>query len=158
MRSTIVLKHNIEVAHRLLNLPGKCQQIHGHSMMVSLTFYGDLNDNGLFEGMDFANVKEHFRKHLNEEYDHQLLLNENDPWAQPLINEGTIHEEYHPNDDAQVIEGFATLPGLRTCPGDPTTENIAKWICNWAHDYFKISCEVLIDETGSNSASYARMQ
>jgi 6-pyruvoyl-tetrahydropterin synthase len=152
----IKLNHNIELAHRLFLMPGKCQQIHGHSMKVELTLYGHPNDDGVFEGLDFADVKKKFRDHLNKEYDHRLLLHVNDPWAQPLIMEKTIHEEYHPNDETQDIKGFQLLPGLVICIGDPTTENLAMWIGNWAFEAFDLGVDVYIQETGSNGVGFSR--
>lgn len=151
MNSSITLTHNMEVAHRLLNLPGKCQQIHGHSMQVMLTFIGETNENGLFEGWDFADVKRKFRQYIDTTYDHHLLLNENDPWASNLA----MVDGAHPNDEIQTL-ATRQLPGLVTCPGDPTTENLAQWICDWAREYFATPCEVNIAETGTNGAGYRR--
>jgi 6-pyruvoyl-tetrahydropterin synthase len=82
--------------------------------------------------LDFGTVKHAFRTYLDGEYDHRLLLNETDTWA---------------NYD---------LPGLRKCAGDPTTENVALWIGQWALDAFP-QCPtvgVTVDETHVNSASW----
>lgn len=140
MASIIAVKHNIEVAHRLSLLPGKCEAIHGHSMWVTLTMEGELDGNGILEGINFSDVKKVFRDHLDTQYDHRLLLNQDDPWAQLVVQDTP--------DDIPAM-----LPGLNVTPGDPTTENIAKWIGqamrdNW--NYPVIAVEVW--ETSVNMA------
>lgn len=130
MTAAILVRHNMEVAHRLLLLPGKCQNIHGHSMGVELELYGELDDRGLLGGLDFGEVKRAFRAHLDAEYDHRLLLNE----ADPLVS--------------------ANLPGASGCPADPTIENIADWIAQWAGEQFE-ELEgglVTVAETRTNGA------
>jgi len=139
----------MEIAHRLFLMPGKCQQIHGHSMQVSLTLYGDVNENGVFEGRDFGGIKKVLRAHLDNNYDHHLLLNENDPWARPLA----AYDDVEFETPAIAMDGFLALPGLVTVPGDPTTENLALWISAWAAKTFCLDADVTIDETGTNSFS-----
>lgn len=113
-------------------LPGKCENIHGHSMWVTLELRGEMDESGRMAGLDFGAVKKAFRGHLDSQYDHHLLLNEHDPFAD------------------------LALPGLHTCAGDPTTENIARWIAEWAAtrwlDVF--GTRVLVNETHVNAAVY----
>lgn len=116
MGSLIAVKHNIEVAHRLLLLPGKCENIHGHSMWITLYLSGTLNTTGILEGIEFGDLKKEFRGHLDAVYDHRLLLNKDDPWVSITANWASDHGETE------------HLPGLKLCPSDPTTENLAKWI------------------------------
>jgi hypothetical protein len=40
MAALLTVKHNIEVAHRLSKTPGKCENIHGHSMIVEFSITG----------------------------------------------------------------------------------------------------------------------
>lgn len=143
----IQVRHNIEVAHRLYKLPGKCENIHGHSMIVSLQIFGEFNSNGIFEGLDFGSIKKAFRSYLDTRYDHRLLLNEDDPWAGELVR--TIVEN-----DRRVV-WTERLPGLICTPGDPTTENISKWVSEWALTQWPhLSNQVLIEETGTNGAGF----
>jgi 6-pyruvoyltetrahydropterin/6-carboxytetrahydropterin synthase len=118
---TLGVKHNIEVAHRLYELPGKCEQIHGHSMWITLGIDGELDEHGLLEGIEFGLLKTAFRGYLDGNYDHRVLLNENDPFASELQ---TVDRE------ADKITSGLMLPGVRACPGDPTTEHIANWVLN----------------------------
>lgn len=145
----IQVRHNIEVAHRLYNLPGKCQNIHGHSMWVDLKIYAALNSTGVAGGLEFGEVKKLFRGFLDNNFDHHLLLNEDDPWASPLRQRmaSTVrtgdYVPYHP------------LPGLMAMPGDPTTENLAKWFAEWAHEQWGRPVGVLVHETSVNAAGYS---
>jgi 6-pyruvoyl-tetrahydropterin synthase len=131
LRHTVILNHNMEIAHRLYLQPGKCQRIHGHSMKVTLTLTGIVNDEGTIAGADFADIKRAFRNHLDHNYDHHLLLNRDDPFAR------RFWLETHPfSSDEDPVEARREalltdaqyLPGLQRMNGDPTTENLAKWI------------------------------
>jgi len=147
----IEVRHNIEVAHRLFDMKGKCEAIHGHSMWVDLKIHGLVNGDGVLDGLEFGFVKTHFRKYLDGTFDHRLLLNEKDPWADKLYVPASSELETVVL-SPQVLQ---QLPGLLTVPGDPTTENIAKWIATWAHEVFKASVDVLVRETAVNAAGYS---
>jgi 6-pyruvoyltetrahydropterin/6-carboxytetrahydropterin synthase len=144
--ATIFVRHNIEIAHRLTQLPGKCEQIHGHSMWVELHLHGQINAQGILDGRDFGYIKKLFREYLDTHYDHHLLLNEADPFACTL---------YSPDLPSGQDMQLGTLPGLRCFPGDPTTENIAKWVATWAARTFAASVDVRVDETCTNGATYS---
>lgn len=146
------MKHNIEVAHRLFLTPGKCQGIHGHSMQVTLSLFGNVNEKGIFEGLDFYVVKAAFRGYLDLTYDHHLLLNQDDPWAQRLTRyihaaEGEYREAYN-----TMEHNREELPGLVKCPSDATSENLSLWIALAMWDRFKLANTVEITETGTNAA------
>lgn len=138
MSASLLVRHNIEVAHRLSLLPGKCEAIHGHSMWVELELTGVVDDRGLLAGLDFGGVKRAFRGYLDTEFDHRLLLNASDPLA-------------------DLAFGPGRLPGLRVCPGDPSTENIAAWVGRWALEVFGAETtggSVVVQETHVNAATY----
>jgi len=145
MKAYIEVRHNIEVAHRLFESPGKCENIHGHSMWVSLKIYGTVNGQGMLQNhfgkaLEFGQVKHSFRNYLDTQYDHHLLLNRNDPFAGPLgVDIGNIHVNF--------------LPGLIAVGGDPTTENLALWIAEWSQNHFAIpTLTVHVSETSVNGA------
>jgi 6-pyruvoyl-tetrahydropterin synthase len=147
--------HDIQVGHRLFTQPGKCQQIHGHSMEVELQLIVGFNVNGYAindEGMDleFGAVKKIFRDYLDVYYDHKLLLNKDDPWAQALYTQGdmtTVDSEYYESHKSKST----TLPGLIKFDGDPSTENIAKHIAMVMAEELRCTVYVTVQETGTNA-------
>lgn len=150
LSSSIWVEHNAEIAHRLMNLPGKCQNIHGHSLNISMHLDGELNEQGILAGLDFGTVKKVFREFLDREWDHHVLLNVDDPWA----------GQWRQMPNGQQVTSYAhyqRLPGLTTTPGDPTTENLAKWLCEWAQQEFAgdpiRGITISIQETGTNGAT-----
>src|SRR6185369_15429369 len=108
MLEVVKFSHQVQVAHRLFDQPGKCQQIHGHCMTIEI-----------------GAAKKIIREYLDTNFDHKLLLNSRDPWCRPLI---ALPEE---SGDAEVrwtAADFQMLPGLVPFYNDPTTENIARLI------------------------------
>jgi len=169
--SLIAVKHNIEVAHRLYATPGKCEAIHGHSMDVTMALHGTINpetgmlakqvveegrekydDKLVWDDLEFGAIKRSFRAHLDEQYDHRVLLNAADPFAGPIFaleRDPTNERVFQFTDDELKF-----LPGLNSVMGDPTTENIAKWIYEWGMgEGFPVS-QVKVWETASNMAMY----
>lgn len=146
---TIKITHEIQVAHRLSQTPGKCENIHGHSMKVCLALSGGIDFTGKTGGIDFTEVKAAFRAHLDEAYDHHLLLNDQDP----LLHKRKLYTESN-------IDGDEVYPGLIATPGDPTVEHIAMWIYTWASQKWPIShgdlhvYNVEVFETSTNSVVY----
>ena len=142
MAITILGPFSIQVAHRLTKLPGKCQNIHGHSMKVvvalHLTHDGDYFVDDRYEIVDFSAAKKIIREYLDNEYDHKLHLNEDDPWAGNLfLKSGTTES--------------VQLPGLQTHRGDPSVENIAFWIAQYLNGMFSCYIEVTVHETDTNA-------
>lgn len=140
---SIEIRHNIEVAHRLSLLPGKCERVHGHSMWVELEMFGEVNPKGILLGMDFGSIKSVFRAYLDEEFDHHLLLNKDDPLAALL----------------KTVEGTELGDiGLQECKGDPTTENIALWIGDRFWGVFSprgiLGVRCTVHETSVNAATW----
>jgi 6-pyruvoyl-tetrahydropterin synthase len=111
-------------------------------MWTVVEFEGPVDNRGILLGLDFHDVKAVYRHHLDTVYDHHLLLNNVDPLLTDL---GTSDLE-------------AIYPGLKTCDGDPTTENIAKWIGIWCMEEFEVSdlvrVKVEVWETQVNSATW----
>lgn len=115
---------------------GKCQNIHGHSMQVEVHLFGEaLDHTGKMDGFEIGHLKDVIRGFLNEDYDHHFLLNKDDDW---LLSVDVI------------------IPGLRRCAGDPTTENIARWIYQELMVMlppFK-AIQIVINETVTNAVVY----
>jgi 6-pyruvoyl-tetrahydropterin synthase len=151
------IRHNMEMAHRLSKDTTKCKQIHGHGMQVEIVFMDlEEGENGMAKTrygntIEFGSAKRKFRDHIDATYDHRLVLNEEDPWAGPIymITQMPSGEVYMD----QELEGQQQfLPGLTTAPGEPTVENLAKWIAEWAALTFRCDIICRIDETKTNGA------
>lgn len=153
MSTEVFVRDYIQVAHRLTALPGKCTNIHGHSMLVTMTLRGIVDRNGLVVDvksrtvLDFSEVKKVFRGFLSANYDHRLLLNKDDPWAKLL---GAMPD--HEGEAEYVI--YNRLPGLVQCEGDPTVENIAKWVFESMALGFPVS-KITVQETATNGVTYS---
>ena len=148
------IRHNMEVAHRLSKDTTKCKQIHGHGMQVELVFLNLEQDfhSGMCltrfgATMEFGSMKRKFRDHIDTKYDHHLVLNEEDPWTMPLSE-----PVFTGNDETDPSQEEWTLPGLTTVPGEPTVENLAKWIGEWAAREFQCDVVCRIEETKTNGA------
>ena len=140
---SVKVKHNVEMAHRLSLLPGKCEQIHGHSWWVTLELFAPRDENGII--LNFTDVKKVFRSFLDLKFDHRLLLNRQDPLLQVVPARS-------------ITEHQDTYPGLQTMAGDPTTENFAVIIGEWAKTTYEgtdLECiRVEVWETSVNCATW----
>ena len=150
------IRHNMEMAHRLLNDTGKCQNIHGHGMQVELVLLVAEGASGMAENhhgqrFEFGAMKKMFRSHIDETYDHRLVLNQEDPWAGPIymITSMPDGEVYM---DVELAGQQKFLPGLSLVPGDPTVENLARWIAQWGCTQFACDAICRIEETRTNGA------
>lgn len=97
MKVGIYKEVQIDTSHRLLHYEGKCANLHGHRWKVEIWMEGE-PDPVTKILVDYSMIKK-----IVEKYDHQIILNGDDPMV-PRI------QEFH-----QVI----------TTPGDPTSELMA---------------------------------
>lgn len=100
MKVGIYKEVQIDTSHRLLHYEGKCANLHGHRWKVEIWMEGE-PDPVTKILVDYSMIKK-----IVEKYDHQIILNGDDPMV-PRI------QEFH-----QVI----------TTPGDPTSELMAALI------------------------------
>ena len=92
--------------HRLMNHPGKCRHLHGHSATAAITIEAEqLNPHGMV--YDFSEIKEVAASFIHQHFDHNMLLHQDDPICSALDEAG---------------ERFMTLDV------HPTAENLAKMI------------------------------
>lgn len=75
MATRIAKVFRFEAAHRLPKHDGKCKQPHGHSYIVEVSLVGELQSAGSKSGMvmDFGDVTDVWRKHLEPLLDHRDL-------------------------------------------------------------------------------------
>lgn len=120
--------------HRLLDHRGKCRHLHGHNGKVVITFEAsELDDRGMV--FDFGNIKRAVSRWIDEHLDHRMILHRDDP-AVPVLKE--------------LGEPMFLLEG------NPTAENLAKLICDFAAGRGYPVAEVRLWETPACCAVYCR--
>ncbi|PCH84122.1 MAG: 6-carboxytetrahydropterin synthase QueD [Piscirickettsiaceae bacterium] len=129
----ITKKFTFCYGHRLMNHPGKCKHLHGHSAQVAITLESEqLNEQGMV--CDFSDIKHFAEKWLDDTFDHNMLLHKDDP-VLPLLQQA--------GERVMVVDEH------------PTAEFLAKMIFDYvATGGFPVT-NVSVWETDSANASYA---
>ena len=118
--------------HRLLDYEGKCRYLHGHNGRAVIVMEGsNLDSRGML--VDFSDIKRSLNSWIDAELDHRMILCEQDP-ALPMLRE--LNEPVH------VI------------PVNPTAENIAKLIHDYACSQGFPVVEVALWETARSFATF----
>jgi 6-pyruvoyltetrahydropterin/6-carboxytetrahydropterin synthase len=85
-----------------MNHPGKCRNLHGHSVKAAITISRpDLNEQAMV--IDFSDLKDSVQQFIDEVLDHNFLLHKDDPLV-PLLqqqNERFLMLDEHPT--AEVL-------------------------------------------------------
>ncbi len=118
--------------HRLLNYDGKCRNLHGHNGKAIVTLAGEKLD-ALGMVMDFSQMKKVLQNWIDETIDHKMLLHRDDPVLQFLQDK---------KEPVVVLDV------------NPTAENIAKHIYDYAKGQGFPVTEVTLWETESCCATY----
>lgn len=118
--------------HRLLEYTGKCKHPHGHNGRVEIEFSSPTLD---AKGMviDFVDIKRVVKEFLDREFDHKMLLREDDPLAKILREMGEPVVPFKEN---------------------PTAENIAKRIFQYVEQQGLPIRRVRLWETEDSCAEY----
>jgi 6-pyruvoyltetrahydropterin/6-carboxytetrahydropterin synthase len=120
--------------HRLLNYAGKCRNLHGHNGRAVITLEAaTLDELGMV--MDFTQLKRVVGGWIDEALDHKMLLHRDDPVLPDLRRQG---------EPVFVLDV------------NPTAENIAKLIFDYAAGQGFPVTEVKLWETESCFAAYRR--
>ncbi len=118
--------------HRLLNYEGKCKYLHGHNGRAVITLAaGDLDQRGMV--LDFSDIKRVVHRWIDENLDHRMILCRDDPVVPMLLEMG---------EPIFLIDA------------NPTAENIAKLIAEYAAKEGFPVAEVRLWETPRCSAAY----
>ena len=96
--------HDISCGHRVFQHESKCAHLHGHNYRVHFTCEAEELDN-IGRVIDFSDIKSLLCMWLEDNWDHKMLIWENDPWAKVL-----------PEIDPTIV----------IVPFNPTAENIAQ--------------------------------
>lgn len=109
MPTTIYKETHFDAAHRLMHYDGKCSRLHGHRWSIEVWMTGEINEKTKIL-IDYNIIK-----NIIDVYDHQIILNKDDPIA-------------------------AAIAGIQTpvfTDGDPTSELLAEDIKTRLNEYCK---------------------
>ncbi len=119
--------------HRLLDYDGKCAHPHGHNGKVVIELEApSLDKRGMV--VDFTDIKEILQKWVDQELDHKMILRKDDELVKVL---GSMKEPVFVMDH------------------NPTAENLAKLIFDFAKSKKLPIRQVTFWETPSSNASYS---
>lgn len=119
--------------HRLLDYDGKCRHPHGHNGKIEITVQREgLDKLGMV--MDFEEIKSTVQKWVDTELDHKMLLNKKDSLVKILRDLG---------EPVVVMDG------------NPTAENIARLIYDYAKKQKLPVASVRLWETVNSFAEYS---
>jgi 6-pyruvoyltetrahydropterin/6-carboxytetrahydropterin synthase len=118
--------------HRLLNHTGKCRYLHGHNGRAEITL-ATAHLDALGMVVDFGVLKRVVGGWIDRELDHKMLLHRDDPALPGLLSLG---------EPVFVMDV------------NPTAENIARLICEYAASQGLPVVEVRLWETESACATY----
>jgi 6-pyruvoyltetrahydropterin/6-carboxytetrahydropterin synthase len=118
--------------HRLMNYQGKCRYLHGHNGRVIISIQaGSLDQRGMV--LDFNDIKNVVSRWIDDNLDHRMILRRDDPAVPALEKLGEP---------------------LYLMDVNPTAENIAKLIADYAAGQGIAIAEVRLWETPRCCATY----
>jgi 6-pyruvoyltetrahydropterin/6-carboxytetrahydropterin synthase len=125
---------NFCYGHRLLNYSGKCRYFHGHNGKAEIQLESaTLDARGMVR--DFTEIKHILQTWIDQNLDHRMILNEEDPLIPVLKKAGEP---------------------LFLLPANPTAENIAKLIYEEARKKKLPVTAVTLWETPNSNATYSK--
>ena len=118
--------------HRLLDYDGKCAHPHGHNGKIEIELAAQtLDERGMV--YDFGDIKNIIQKWVDEELDHRMILKKRDPLVEVLKK---LNEPYFEMQE------------------NPTAENLAKLIFDYAKSKKLPISKVTFWETPTSTATY----
>lgn len=142
MKTIICRKLEWDAGHRIVGHEGKCANLHGHRYVAGIYIGADGLD-PLGRVIDFSFIKEKIGEWIDKNWDHNMILAENDP---------IIQQVDLPDD--MVWEWLGRKPFIIK-RGQPTAENIAAELLEVAKVYTPKHLTVLkivVHETPNCSA------
>jgi 6-pyruvoyltetrahydropterin/6-carboxytetrahydropterin synthase len=129
---TCTRRIEFDAAHRIMEHESKCKMLHGHRYVLEVTFKSEKLDN-LGRVIDFGTIKEILGNWIDENFDHNVILNISDKKLGDLIESVTQQKIYY-------------------LPNNPTAENIGHYllseICPKLFSNFSSKClKIKIYET-----------
>lgn len=130
----ITLRLKFCAAHRLVHHGGKCNRLHGHNYVLKVTVASTVPDLGP-SGMvaDFALIKEIIGGWVDKNWDHQTVLNSDDPMLwNPLTGGNAVAVS-----NGELIARYGHVPFTMPRGQEPTAENMARYVRgkDWFSNY-----------------------
>lgn len=155
MTHSVVVRHNFETAHRLPELGGKCQNLHGHSWWCEITVAAPAMPDGTV--VEFGALKARLREWIDTWLDHGAMLGVGDPLVPALLHEGSKVCRFGAADPRGPAESHAAAFPW------PTVENVAHLLANVAQEILAALdhapaagvTRVTVHETHVNSAQWS---
>jgi len=107
---SITRYHDFSYGHRVCDHESKCRHLHGHNGRVHFTCEAAGGLDALGRVIDFGVVKDRLCRWIEENWDHQFLLWQDDPARHPLLG--------------HFLDSVVLLPN------NPTAENMAAHLLN----------------------------
>lgn len=152
MTTTVTRRLEFDYGHRVLRHESRCAHLHGHRGRIEITVKtanGELDDLGRV--IDFGVIKQILGKWINDNWDHNMLLNSDDMLAQLWTGgKGEFKVE-------DIYNLFNNKPPYLFSKENPTAENIAKQFWEIAHLHLPKNIHpvrVRFYETPNNWADY----
>ena len=132
--------HDFSTGHRVVGHEGKCAHLHGHNYRIHFhvapKVEGDLDDIGRV--VDFSVINTLLCQWLEDNWDHKMLIWDQDPMVDLLIH--------------------VDMEGVVVVPFNPTAENMAQFLMNEVAPK-QLPCylqliECTIEETRKCSVTY----
>lgn len=97
MTYQITRKHEIHCGHRVVGHEGKCRNLHGHAYVFHFTCEADRLD-ALGRVVDFGVIKSVLCQWLEDNWDHRMLIWDQDPWLANLraIDDSIVPVPFNP--------------------------------------------------------------
>jgi 6-pyruvoyltetrahydropterin/6-carboxytetrahydropterin synthase len=144
--TTVTRYHDFCAGHRVVGHESKCKNLHGHNYRVHFEVAPDVEHLGFNNGLDnvgrvvdFSVIKTTLCQWLEDNWDHKMILWEQDPYCSELVFEDSVVE----------------------VPFNPTAENMAWYLVEVVAPplLMKLGVQLIavtIEETRKCSVRYAK--
>lgn len=135
-KTTAFRYHDISTGHRVVNHESKCKHFHGHNYRIWFHCVGEKDHIGRV--IDFGVIKEKLCMWIEHNWDHRMLLWDQDPHIMAMMDMD---------------------PDVVPVPFNPTAENMAEFLVEeigpaMLEDTGVVLYKVIIEETAKCHASY----
>lgn len=133
--TSIMRRFEFDYGHRVLGHEGKCKYLHGHRGIAEIYIQADLDSIGRV--IDFGAVKLLVGTWIDDNLDHNILLNSEDPLAK--LWKETYNQEPSSQKFKLCLTVFNGKKPYIMSNGNPTAENIAEEIFHKAKHFIEYS-------------------